>query len=354
MKSTKEIKYILERIPLKHCISYEENIEYICYYNNDLILKTSFFCFYLNRFSLKSNIIDAIENIYFMKEYKNVIYYFCYNEESKIDRICMNNSVFHLGDCDYVYFDPRHNVLFTKNYNYYTIYKVLGEHIELCSSFYPYMHIMKKYSDMHNFDVEIFLHGIKAYYNNVKKCLNIFVLVNVEQNVFLFCINVTNKTVVNLYYITNTKFLLNFELYSEQLLYINFLNTTLFYNFCAHSLTVSHTEKLIFRTEYVNNLHAMYIERENYFSFVSLKDSHTFILGHYDSLSPLISEDEMYVFYIYNKSIFVRKLVGDELYISKYRLNDDFFPTCMTYKKGKGLLIGCNEGYVLEFSLFFN
>ena len=354
MRSTKEIKYMLEKVPVKHDIALEDlSIEYACYIDNDIILKSSFFCIYLNRFTLKSNIVDAIENIYFIREYNDIIYYFCYNETEnyKIERVHMNNSVFHLGPSDYVYFDPRHNVLFTNNYKYYTIYTVYGENIKLITSFDPYVYISKKY--IHLKDVQIFLHGIKAYYNNGKKTLYVFILVNVDQNMFLFYVTITENVDINMYYITNKEILLSFELYSDTKMYFNCFHGSLFYDFVDHTFSSDYTNKLIFRTEYMNNLNAMYIEYTDYFSFVTLKDSKTFLIGHYDSLSPVISEDEMYIFYIYNKNIFVRKIVGNELYISKYRLQDDFIPSCMSYKKAQGLLVGCTQGYVLEFGLIF-
>jgi len=346
---------MLGRTPMKHNISLEnETIEYVCYYDNDLILKTSFFCLYLNRFTLKSYIVDAIENISFVRQYKDIIYYFCYNEieNFKIERIHMNNSVFHLGESDYIYFDPKHNVLFTHNYKFYTIYKVNGENIQLCTSFDPYVYIYKKY--IHLKDTEIFLHGVRAYYNNIKQSLHLFILVNINHNIFCFFITIIQQsTVINLCYITSKQSLLSFELYSDKILYLNCLNEQFLYDFCVNNFKPLCSTGLIYKTEYINNLHSMYIEYAGYFSFVTLKDSKTFIIGHYDSLSPLISEDEMYIFYIYNKSIFVRKLVGDELYISKHVLQDDFIPSCMTYKKAQGLLVGCTQGYVLEFGLIF-
>ena len=191
-KCLEEIKYILKKDPLKHDISFEDEIiEYVCYYNNDIILKTSSFCFYLNRFTLITNIIDAIENIYCIKQFKNVIYYFCYNENYKIETIHMNNSVFHLDVSDYVYFDPKHNILFTYNYKYCTIYKVDEENIKLCTSFDPSNYIYKKYE--HLKDIDICIHGIKAYYNNVKQSLHVFVIVNVNNNIFLLFVSFQNN-----------------------------------------------------------------------------------------------------------------------------------------------------------------
>lgn len=345
-----------------------------CAGKNDIILKTYDDCYYLHRKDMLCYKIDILPQIIVLQSYFDLnLFLTC--DEHNLKRLHLNNTHIYLGQCSHVFLDIRNNIIYTSSDFGYLLYII---DIELllstkklnCNSIYNIQHLTFNNSVL----------GVYNYKDDVKKELCVYTLYIHDECISVHKHFMVNNDISN----TNINLELNHEYHEHSWLFNkdhiaieHYDEKTLIFNLKTGLIVTIFDNLKVIYSDYLHTHNSMlYMCEDNFYVIPISTTNHMLkhninfdlaklflevqndkftnsIIGQFDTVTPHISDDEHYIFYINNYYICVIDLCPyKNLHVTKFQLDRDVEYTSLHYDVlHTRLLIGTCQGSIIEYNL---
>lgn len=384
-KNFEIIKKVISCIPSIHEFEICSSIYQIHSLKHDMIINNLFDCLYINMSEKLSYVVDNINYVYIFFSYKHHCLFFCgcdSNIEGTIQEIHYNNETMSIDKCTSVHCDLKQEFLFTCTCTSYMVYRIdvhnlgvkpLKDCIKIVNKFSPLL----RYTLNVHLEDSFILYKVFNYYDHVKDTFVAISVFRYNKDIYAYCyingqIKVKYVTEMNPDEFEET----NIWLMGKEHIGVYYQSFSVFVNFITDECYSISNFDLVYKTTYMSTCDSVYIELFDSFYIISEKIVQhmiknnismefvrfyrdiedplysSIIVGNFDASVPYISDDEQFVFYIYNRQLFVQDIAKNEMFTPTYKLPTNFSYQVMKYDNiNCRLLLGTTSGKVVEYNL---